>query len=386
MLRIYNRHMKGRYDVVVIGAGPVGSYTAYQLADKGFRVCLVDEKKTIGEDILCAGVISKEAFKRYDLPAQSIVARIDTVSFFSPFGQRLEYEPKDVFAYIVDRDVFDSRLLLQARRCGVDIFLDQKIKDITGAAYFYSVKATGKAYNAKAVVIATGVDYKLQNKVGLGNPTGFLYGSQIELPVPSLRSKIEIHIGRDFAPGSFGWLIPYRENSSKIGVILAEKGKLWLKKFIEQRLGNSSKFSLKDVGMKPIAYGPIKKSASGCILAVGEAAGQVKTTTGGGIFYGLLCSEIAVDKLTRTLKDGYSLNDYEITWRSSLVPELDIGMNLRSIAATLSDQDIENLFSFVKQNKFWVELLVPRINFDYHSNFIFYCIKSFGQLLGIKQK
>jgi len=376
--------MKTRYDVVVIGAGPIGSYTAYQLADKGFRVCLVDQKKEIGQGVLCAGVISKEAFKRYDLPGDSILARIDSITFFSPFGQRLEYDPKDVFAYVVDRDVFDRKLFLQAKRCGVEIFMNQKIVDITGASYFYSIKSRSRQFNAKAVVIATGVDYQLQNKIDLGGPGGYLYGSQIELPVPAARSKIEIHIGRDFAPGSFGWVIPYRDNSSKIGVIVAQKGKKWLRNFVNQRVGNLLKIEEKDIGVKPIAYGTFEKSTNGCILAVGEAAGQVKTTTGGGIFYGLLCSEIAVDKLTKTLKDSYSLKDYEITWRSALVPELDIGMNLRSIAAKLSDQDIENLFSFVKQNKFWVELLVPRISFDYHSNFIFYCLKSFGHLLGLR--
>jgi geranylgeranyl reductase family protein len=378
--------MKGRYDVVVIGAGPVGSYTAYQLADKGFKVCLIDEKEKVGDGVLCAGVVSKEAFKRYDLPSDSIVARIDSVSFFSPFGQRLEYEPKDVFAYVVDRDVFDQKLFLQAKRCGVDILLKQRVLDITGASYFYSVKTRTKELSTKAVVIATGIDHQLQSKVGLGNPPYYLYGSQIELPVPSARDKIEIHIGKDFAPGSFGWVIPYQDKTSKIGILLAQKGKTWLKEFIEQRLGEPAKCETKDIRIKPIAYGTIEKSTSGCILAVGEAAGQVKTTTGGGIFYGLLCSEIAVDKLTRTLRDGYNLSDYEITWRSALVSELDIGMNLRNIASKLSDQDIENLFSFVKQNKFWVELLVPRINFDYHSNFIFYCLKSFGQLLGLKNQ
>jgi digeranylgeranylglycerophospholipid reductase len=378
--------VKGRYDVVVIGAGPIGSYTAYQLADKGFKVGLIDEKESIGENVLCAGVISKEAFKRYDLPSESIVARIDAISFFSPFGQRLEYEPRDVFAYVVDRDLFDRKLFLQAKRCGVDIFLKQRVTDVTGASYFYSVKTSKTELSAKAVVIATGIDYQLQSKVGLGSLPRYMYGSQLELPVPAIRDKIEIHIGRDFAPGSFAWVIPYLENTSKVGVIGANKGKNWLKKFVEQRLGEASKVEIKDIGVKPIAYGTIEKSTVGCILAVGEAAGQVKTTTGGGIFYGLLCSEIAVDKLGRTLRDGYSLSDYEITWRSSLVPELDIGMNLRTIAAKLSDQDIENLFSFVKQNKFWVELLVPRINFDYHSNFIFYCLKSFGQLLGLKNK
>jgi digeranylgeranylglycerophospholipid reductase len=378
--------VKGRYDVVVIGAGPVGSYTAYQLADKGFKVCLLDEKENIGENVLCAGVIGKAAFKRYDLPSDSVVARIDSVAFFSPFGQRLVYEPQDIFAYVVNRDIFDRKLFLQAKRCGVDIFLKQRVVDITGASYFYSVKATSKEFSTKAVVISTGIDYQLQSKVGLGSAPHYLYGSQIELPVPSARDKVEIHIGKDFAPGSFGWVIPYGEKTSKIGVILVQKGKTWLRKFIKQRLGESSKFETKDIGIKPIAYGTIEKSTSGCILAVGEAAGQVKTTTGGGIFYGLLCSEIAVDKLTRTLRDGHSLSDYEVTWRSALVSELDIGMNLRSIASKLKDQDIENLFSFVKQNKFWVELLVPRINFDYHSNFIFYCLKSFGHLLGLKNK
>lgn len=376
--------MKTRYDVVVIGAGPIGSYTAYQLADKGFRVCLVDQKKDIGHGVLCAGVISKEAFKRYDLPGDSILARIDSVTFFSPFGQRLEYDPRDVFAYVVDRDVFDHKLFLQAKRCGVDIFMKQRIVDITGASFFYSVKSKTRQFSAKAVVIATGVDYHLQTKLDLGGPAGYLYGSQIELPVHAAHSKIEIHIGKDFAPGSFGWVIPYRENTSKIGVIVAQKGKKWLKKLVEQRLGSALKVEEKDIGIKPIAYGTIGKSTNGCILAVGEAAGQVKTTTGGGIFYGLLCSEIAVDKLTKTLRDSYSLSDYEITWRSSLVPELDIGVSLRSIASKLNDQDIENLFSFVKQNKFWVELLVPRISFDYHSNFIFYCLKSFGHLLGLR--
>jgi flavin-dependent dehydrogenase len=39
--------MKGRYDVAVIGAGPVGSYTAYQLADHGLNTCLIDKKKKI---------------------------------------------------------------------------------------------------------------------------------------------------------------------------------------------------------------------------------------------------------------------------------------------------------------------------------------------------
>jgi digeranylgeranylglycerophospholipid reductase len=378
--------MKRRYDVVVVGAGPVGSYTAYQLANRGLSVCLADKKKKIGTGVICAGVIGKEAFERYDLPSDTILRNINSVSFFSPFGQRLEYAQDDDFAYVVDRDLFDKDLLQKAKKRGVDVFLNGKVKDISGAPYFYTAKTSRNTFQAKAIVIATGIDCMLHEKTGLTKPPQYLYGSQIELTVPHSPSKLEIHIGRDFAPGSFGWLVPYRNGQAKIGLLLTQKGKKWLRRFIEQRLGIARGFDEERIQRKPIAFGPARKSVNGNILSVGEAAGQVKTTTGGGIFYGLLCSEIAVDRITQTIKNGFNLTDYEITWRSALVSELDIGRNLRLIAARLGDEEVENLFSFVKQNRFWVELLVPRINFDFHSNVIFFCMKSFGQLLRLNNK
>lgn len=386
MNHTYNESMKGKYDVAVIGAGPVGSYTAYQLADRGLKTCLIDKKKEIGVGAICAGVIGKEAFERYDLPSDTVLRSIDSVSFFSPFGQRLEYEQKNHFAYVVDRDLFDRRLLNKAKKRGVEIFLDEKVRDISGAPYFYTIKGSRHTFKAKAIVISTGVEYGLHKKAGLTMPPQFLYGTQLEITVPHCPSKLEIHIGHDFAPGSFGWLVPYRNGQAKIGLLLAQKGKRFLKRLIEQRLGIAHGFDEKKMQVKPIAFGAVKKSVNGNILSVGEAAGQVKTTTGGGIFYGLLCSEIAVEKLAQTIKNGFSLTDYEITWRSALVSELDIGKNLRMIAAKLTDEEVENLFSFVKQNRFWVELLVPRINFDYHSNVIFFCMKSFGQLLRLNGK
>jgi digeranylgeranylglycerophospholipid reductase len=378
--------MKNSYDVLVIGAGPVGSYTAYLLAQKGFKVAIIDKKRKIGEGAICAGVIGKKAFHRYNLPLDSIVAEIDSVSFFSPSGQRLEYDPEEVFAYVVDRDILDHQLFLKAKKSGVDTYLKRRVNDISGVAPFYSVKSGSSVYLAKAVVIATGVDYRLHARAGLGQPPAFLYGSQVDIPVQRSPSRIEVHIGRAFAPGSFGWVIPYRGNLSRVGVLLARRGKTCLKRLAAHRLGGADRIDMKKIQIKRIAYGPVNKSVNGGILTVGEAAGQVKTTTGGGIHYGFLCAEIAVEKLTKTIRSGYSLHDYDVAWRSALAAELDIGTNIRSIAGRLTDDDIDNLFTFVKQNRFWVELLVPRIDFDFHSDVIYFCIKSFGHLLHLKGK
>jgi digeranylgeranylglycerophospholipid reductase len=374
-----------RFDVIVVGAGPVGSYTAYQLADRGFSVCVLEQKRTPGQDIICAGVVSKAAFKRYDLPSTSILSRISSVSFVSPLGRRLEYEPNEIISYVVDRGDFDSKLLRMAKKFGAQVRLKHKVHRITESNSTYTVHTERKQYRARAVVLATGIQYDLSQQSGLSRPQKYLYGAQVEFPYSCKRSHIEIHLGQTFAPGSFGWVIPARTGHARVGTIIHRRGKTYLKKMLTDRLEVSLKNIEPFLRTKRIAYGPVRRSVRGNVLSVGEAAGQIKTTTGGGIFYGFLCSEIAVDKLVKTLKQGRSLQDYEITWRSALISELDIGIRLRKIAEQLSDDDIENLFTFVKKNRFWVELLVPRIDFDYHSNVIFFCIKSFGALLKLPE-
>lgn len=370
-----------RYDIVVVGAGPIGSYIAYLLAQKGFSVCVAERRNKIGNGAICTGVIGAKAFGRFDLPAESIVTKIDSAVFYSPTGQKLVYEPNEVFAYVVDRDVFDRMILRKAVDSGVDVLFRHSVSSIEPGGQYYLVKAQGSACQARSVVIATGIDYCLQDQLGFGRPNGFLYGSQVDLPIANLPSRIEVHIGQDFAPGSFGWIVPYRNGSSRVGVITQQEGKAWLSRLLALRVSNAPPFDPCDIRVKPVAHGPVKKSCNGRILAVGEAAGQVKTTTGGGIYYGLLCADIAADCLEKNLRSGTPLDDYEVAWRSALAAEFDVGRNLRSLASRLSDEEIERLFTFVKQHRFWVELLIPRIDFDYHSDVIFYCLKSFKQIL-----
>jgi geranylgeranyl reductase family protein len=373
--------------VVVVGGGPIGSYTAYQLADKGFSVCIVDSKNEIGNGVVCAGVISKDSFKQYDLPAESILSRIDSLTFVSPSGQRLEYIHPDVLAYVVDRDVFDKSLFNLARRLGTETKLRSRVEGIYEEKNHYVVHGRNFRLRAKIVVIATGIEYKLQKQLGMGSPSRMLYGSQIELPFSMSASVIEIHMSKEFAPASFGWIVPAAQDRARIGLLVDRRGKHWLKRMIRQRLGyQAGSCSDSQIKMKPIAYGPVQRSVRGRIIAVGEAAGQVKTTTGGGIFFGLLCSEIAVEKIARVLKSGTSLDDYEVTWRSALTPEIDIGFQIRKVAAGLSDMAVETLFSFVKRNRLWVKLLIPRIKFDYHSDLLFFCMKSFSSILKLKDR
>ncbi len=369
-----------KFDIVVIGAGPIGSFTAYQLADRRFKVCLLEKKKEIGTGVICAGVVSKEAFRRFDLPSKSILGRFNSIVFVSPKGQRLVYKADDNFAYVLDRRIFDKGISTMAQRLGVETFCGERVIDIDDSNDNYIVRTRKRKFQAKAVVLATGINYELHKKIGLGKPQSFLYGFQVSAQLFIPEEQITIHIGQNFAPGSFAWVVPAGFENARIGMLGYNRQKEWLNKFMIERLNLNNKNIKNRIKVKPIAYGPIDKSVKNMVLAVGEAAGQIKTTTGGGIFYGLLCSEIAVNKLTRALKSHYNLADYELTWRTTLKSEFDIGRYIRDIARTLNDDTIERFFTFVKKNRIWVNFLLPRINFDFHSNFLFFCLQSFKSL------
>lgn len=376
--------MKNLYDVIIIGGGPVGSYVAIRLAKKGFKVCVFEQKKKIGEGVICTGVISTESFERFHLPTDSILTEIKSFTFVSPENQKLEYPTPKPFAFVVDRELFDHRLSEIAKRDGVEFCLGVNVKVIEEERKYYKISADGVSRSGKFVIIATGVNYQLQKKIGLGVPPQFLYGSQIELPKKVAPNNIEIYISQKYIPASFAWVVPINENKARIGMILEKEGKTFLKRFLKNRLlFEQNILNQNEICVKPIAYGPIKKSVLGRILAVGEAAGQVKTTTGGGIFTGLLCADIAVDYIFMALKNGKSLYEYELTWRSALSSELDIGKKIRRVASKINDHKIERLFTFVKDHRFWVELLIPKINFDFHSDLFYFCLKSFSHLLKI---
>lgn len=370
--------MKKLYDAAVIGGGPVGLYIAQKLSNNGFEICLIEQKNLIGEGVVCTGLISKESFQRYDLPEKSILSCIKSFSFISPEKQELKYFHPDVLAYVVDRSIFDRALAEKAQRAGARYFLGNRVNSIEETNKYYKISADGHFWNAKFVVIATGVNYQLQSKLGMGKPPRLLYGSQIELPIQGDDTNIEIHISQHYIPCSFAWITPISKKRARVGMIIEKKGKSYLRRFIKKRLGIYLDTGIEQrIAVKAIAYGPITRSVKGKIITVGEAAGQVKTTTGGGIFMGLFCADIATEKIAKALKKGTKIDDYDTTWRSALLSELEIGKKVRQIASRFNDQAIERLFTFVKNNQLWVSSLTPRINFDFHSDLLYYCLKAF---------
>lgn len=170
-----------KHDIIVVGAGPIGSYTAYQLAKTGLNVGIFEKNLSIGEDVNCTGLISEECFKHFDLPREAILRQVDSIKAYSPSGNYIRYQSASPLAYIVSRSFFDQEMNRMAVREGVTTYLNTRVEEITIMDDSFHVKVkTGEEENkfsSKVGVIATGFDLNSLRE-GVTKPRNFLYGVQ----------------------------------------------------------------------------------------------------------------------------------------------------------------------------------------------------------------
>ena len=109
--------LNSKYDVIIIGAGPVGIYASTRLAEAHFSVLVIEEDAQIGKPRFCTGLISKEAFDQFSLPEDAIEGEFSGATIFSPFGLKLRLKSKSP-VYATDRTAFDHGLYCRAKEAG----------------------------------------------------------------------------------------------------------------------------------------------------------------------------------------------------------------------------------------------------------------------------
>jgi len=365
------------HDVIIIGGGPIGSFVAQLLASEGLEVVLLEKKSAIGEDVNCTGIISTECFERFNLPQNTIIKPLKVIKIFSPSGYSIVYDAPSPFAYVVERSIFDFEINRIALKKGAILYLETKAEriEITDEAFKVRVKIRGEEaeLSSRVGVIATG--FELNFLGALFNRTqDFLYGVQTNVKINSCKD-VKIYLGNRIAPGSFAWVVPTNGNSAKIGLISDKNSVIYLKNFLKHpfianKLNDGHNNYIK---CSPIPLGRIPKSYGERFVIVGEAAGQVKTTTGGGIYFGFLGAEIAAQTIIRAFeRDDFSekmFKEYELRWREKIEPELKAGIYLRKIFSRFSDAQIDKLINFVGKNGI-LPALKEKTKFDWHKDLI----------------
>ena len=362
-------------DVVVIGAGPAGSMTATRLAEQGHDVLLLEEHAAIGTPVHCTGLVGLEAFDEFDLPRDLILSQAGAARFWGAAGQSVTIRSERIQAVVIDRAALDMRLAKRAIGAGVELRSACRAESVNVGPAAVRVTATGleHAVTARACVMACGANYRFHRPLGLGLPDVFLQSAQLETTFPET-FDVEVRFGREVAPSGFAWLVPFRRAGAphaRIGLMAETRGKDRFETFLASLCGRAGvgRDEVPTPRLKMLPLGPVSRTYADRVVAVGDAAGLVKPTTGGGIYYGLLSGSIAADVLGDALRRDRlgekTLRRYETHWRRRLGQEIRVGLAFRRIAARLSDETIDSLIDLARVNGI-VPLLQENASFNWH--------------------
>jgi geranylgeranyl reductase family protein len=367
------------YDVIVVGGGLVGSYLAFKLAGMGHRVVVLERKKRIGEKVCCTGIIGMECVRSFAIESDVILRQVNSARLFSPSGNLLRLRREEPQACILDRAALDQAMANRAQRQGAEYMLNSPVRDVKVEADRVKVELfprnKGINIEARVLVIATGFGSKLAEKLGLGDFGDFAIGAQAEVMTTGAE-EVEVYFGRQTAPGFFGWLVPTVPKMARVGLLSRHNPEIHLGKLLKSLLAQGKIVSAEaELSCGGIPLKPLGKTFGERFVVVGDAAGQVKPTSGGGIYYGLLCAEIAADTLHQALQgddlSAKSLGKYERDWRRKLGWELKIGYWARQIFERLSDRQLDQIFGIMKDNGIDEALLKAKdLSFDWHGKAI----------------
>jgi digeranylgeranylglycerophospholipid reductase len=358
----------GNKPAVIIGAGPVGSYAALDLAKLGVKAAVFEEHPQIGFPSHCAGHISIRSLRNiglYPLPQGIVENTFTAANFYSPSGTKFSIHLSRPVTCALNRALFDQLLARKAKAAGANFTLNSTVQSLLkedGAVKGVNIRqADGKQERvySRIVLDAEGVSSRLLRQARLKalRPQGLVYAVEAELEnvLDVELDAVEVYLGKDYAPGFYGWLIPRLDGTAKVG-LATNKGNprehlqaLMTKHPVASK--QLAKAKIKQTSYHAITLGgPIDKTYANGFLAIGDCASQVKPSTGGGVIFGLTCAKIAAQTAFEALQNGDVSSDflrvYQERCSDILHFDFQVMLRLRHFLNSLSDEKVDEMLRF----------------------------------------
>ncbi len=373
-----------KYDVVVVGGGPIGGFVAGKIAEKKYSVAVFEKNKQIGLPINCAGLVTPRVFEIVkNTEKETIQNKIKGANIHSPSNKILTIGGDKIHALAINRTNFDTEIIKEAKKQKAEIFLNNKVLSIQKNKEHYEITTSEKTnVRCKLLIGADGPFSKIRDILFSYQPKEYIKGIGAEITNTTLDPDyVEIFIGKKIAPGFFAWIIPTNKDgtNARIGLGIDQKTtqppKYYLKKLFENRylepyIKNCE--ITKNIG-GIIPLGVLKKTYNSNVMLVGDAAAQVKPTSGGGIYPGLICATHCANTAIEALeKNDFSpsfLKKYQKNWEKEIGFELKIGMKFRKIFKNLSDKQFNNIVEKFQDPKI-IETINKYGDIDYPSKLL----------------
>lgn len=318
-----------KYDVIIVGGGVAGTYLSSLLDDTDVLL-LEKNKKAHPKD---SGIVSKRIFSFFEKPP--IKAEIREMELLPPSGNVTRLRDSSPYAYVLRRRKFGQLLHKKAKRNATIRY--EEVKYIKYTDDHVRVETDKGVYYGRILIGADGTASIVRKSAEI-KPPKIVAGLMVKTNKKML-GNIQIFFNKYFSPDYFSWIIPI---SREYGLITAVRPKSYLDYFTRQMYLPKGKLY---AYLIPLGY---TKSYSYRTLLIGDACGQNKPLTGGGIIFSLTAARFAADTINSTLLENRftseTFSEYDIKWKRSFGLEIDLQYFARKIYRNMSNKEIDDMF------------------------------------------
>lgn len=366
------------YDVLVAGGSVAGLLTARELASRGISVVVVEEHHEIGTPEHCGGMVSAQGLNNLGImPDSNVFQNFVAKTIITSHCSRVELNSEHQNVIVIDRRALDKQIAHQAQRAGAAIRTRCTFKSIgsDGAKGFIAKTTDGDIF-CRYFVDARGIA-----SLASSGRENFLPSAQFEIYASWIKDDIvQVTFDSDLYPGFFAWIIPTGQGMGKVGV--AGRGinvSTALKQFVESRGENYS--TIRKIFAPIWIGGAIDSFVTGKTILVGDAAGQTKPSTAGGIYScgiaGILAGRAIAESIN--LNEDSALKVYEQEWRNLFQNEFRKMTMARKVLERLDNKALDEIINSLKEHK--LREIIESTDFDYHSNVLSLIL---GSSVGVK--
>jgi geranylgeranyl reductase family protein len=329
-----------------------------------------EEHPQVGIPSHCSGHVGIIAFKRFspEIPNRIIENEVVGAVLQAPDGKSLTLHRRKPITWVLNRREYDQHLASLAQKDGARLHLKARVvgyrRSSDGNISLRVNDGHEREVACKILIDASGCGGSVSKSAGLTKLGRQILVNSAQFSVENLADVdsdfVEVYFGQKFAPGFFGWIIPRRDGTAKVGIAAGARANVrqCFERFIRKHPTVSSKLRhakpLSAPTFHPIPVGgAVNRTYADNIMIVGDAASQVKPTTGGGIVFGLACGRIAGATAAGAIQDNDlsagRLREYETSWRDLIGFDLRAMSYLRRLLYMLPDRNLDRIFSIANE-------------------------------------
>jgi len=343
------------HDVCIVGASISGNYLTYLLSKSNIKIVVLEDHKEIGLPFQCAGIISQKLSKLIELPKEIVLNRVNTAKIVSPSGKFIKLSGNEQ-PYVVDRIKLD-RLFYNKVKDNPDItyYFDERYKSfdyrIDDGKEYVLIETSKRKIIAKMLIGCDGPLSLVGKQLKVKNDV--IFASQIRVTANFYNHEAAMYFNPQWKQ-LFGWIVPESNRIYRIGIASTSNVNKNFKRFLNELSVNMKDKIDQQGGIIP--YGVMNKLAFDNVLLLGDAAGQVKATTGGGIVMLLTAAKYASNCIYQCFKEeNFSKRMiqkyYEKPCSQTIGRELKLHFIIRLILENFRNKDFEIFFKIIKENK-----------------------------------